>query len=536
MDADLVLLNGKIVTVDFRENIAEAVAVRCGKFLAVGKNEKVKTFIDKGTTVIDLQGKTVIPGIIDSHGHLAQSAVQLTHIDCSLDGGVKSIKDIQDRVAERVKTTPKGEWIQGDKFDDSKLAEKRLPNKWDLDEVAPNHPIFLTYAGWHIYVANSKALEVCGVIKNTPDPPGGRLDRNPETGELTGILYEQAGKLVQPPFTYDELVEGIRQLSKLFVSAGITCFYDSYFPRGHLGVESWIRAYQEILSNNELPLRIRLDINDQWMTHVEKLGLLPGFGNDMLKIGGIKIAVDGAISGFTAAVAEPYLHKPNYYGMMTITNEELKKFVMSGHKAGLRLSAHVNGERAINAFLDAIEEALEQYPRKNHRHRCIHCTLVNPNIIERMKKLSVIPTIFGTFIYFVGDKMLPAYGAERAERMFAARSMLDAGLKVSAHSDYSAAPYSPLMGMHTLVNRRTREGQAYGLKQRISVMEAIKLYTINAAYHSFEEDTLGSIEPGKFADMVVLGEDILTVPRDAIKEIPIDITIIGGNLVYRSNR
>jgi len=255
MVADLVLLNGKIVTVDFRETIAEAVAVRCGKFLFVGKDEKVKTLIKKDTTVIYLQGKTVIPGIIDSHGHLAQSAVQLAHIDCSLDGGVKSIKDIQDRVAERVKTTPQGEWIQGDKFDDSKLAEKRLPNKWDLDEVTPGHPVFLTYAGWHIYVANSKALQICGVTKNTPDPPGGRLDIDPETGELTGIIYEQAVKLVQPPFTHDELVEGIKQLSSLFVSAGITCFYDSYFPRGHLGVESWIRAYQKVLSKLRCPIR-----------------------------------------------------------------------------------------------------------------------------------------------------------------------------------------------------------------------------------------------------------------------------------------
>jgi predicted amidohydrolase YtcJ len=535
MFADMVLLNGKIVTVDSRDLITEAVAVRSGKFLFAGENEKAKMVIEKDTQVLDLKGKTVIPGFIDSHGHLAQSAVQLRHIDCSLEGGVKSINDLQDKIAERAKTTPKGEWIQGDKLDDSKLTEKRLPTKWDLDKVAPDHPVFLTYAAWHIYVVNSKAFEICNINMDVEDPPGGKLGRDSVTNELTGIIYEQAVKFFQPSFNYDELVDGIRQLSKRFVTSGITCFYDSYFPRGHLGVGSWIKAYQELLSKGELPLRIRLDINDQWLTHVEKLGLLPGFGNDMLKIGGIKISVDGAISGFTAAVAEPYLHKPDYYGMMTITMDQLRSIVMSGHKAGLRLSAHVNGERAIHAYLDAIEEALHEYPRKDARHRCIHCSIVTPHIISRMKHLGILPTIFGSFIYFVGDKMLPAYGPERAERMFAARSLLDAGLTVSAHSDYSGAPYAPLLGIHTLVNRRTLGGRVYGSKQQISVMEALKLYTINAAYHSFEENTLGSIEPGKLADMVVLGKDLLTIEKDSIKDIPIDMVILGGSVVYKGD-
>jgi predicted amidohydrolase YtcJ len=269
------------------------------------------------------------------------------------------------------------------------------------------------------------------------------------------------------------------------------------------------------------------------MPHLASLGITQGFGNDMLKIGGIKIVADGAISARTAAVAEPYLHRADYYGELAITRDELHRVIMEGYPQGYRFCVHTNGERAINMFLDIIEEAQEKYPRQDARDRAIHCTVVTPEIIARIKRLGILPTIFGPYPYYHGDKILPAFGAERLERMFAASSFLDAGIKVAAHSDHSASPYPPLMGIHALVNRQTTSGQPIGTSQKISVMEALKLYTINAAYHTFEEDTLGSIEPGKFADMVVLGKDILTVPTDTIIDIPVDMTIVGGKNVYQ---
>ena len=533
MFADLVLRNGKIVTVDPAERIAEAVAVKFGRIIEVGSDREAEPLIGKETRVIDLEGMTVLPGFIDTHGHLFSSGLGLSHIDCSMEAGVRSIRDIQERIAERASKTPWGGWILGDKFDESKLEERRLPNRWDLDAAAPEHPVLLSMVGGHVYVANSKALEVRGITKDTPDPlPSGRFDRDPETGELTGIIYERAVDLLRPEPTYEEVLEGIRRMSREYVSAGITCFYDSYIT----GRE--VRAYLELRSRGELPLRVRWDMDLETLPELERMGITvpPGFGDEWLKICGVKVSTDGAISGRTAALRRPYLHRPGYYGELTMTREEVAEVIWRIHRAGLRASVHANGDQAISNFLDAVEMALERHPRMDHRHRDIHCSLVDEELIERMRRLGVIPTIFGAYAYYHGDKILPAFGEERAEWMFAARSMLDAGLKVAAHSDHSASPYQPLMGIHSLVNRMTKGGKPYGLRQRITVMEAIKLYTINAAYHTFDEDSLGSIETGKLADMVVLGEDILEVPRESIIDIPVEMTIVGGRIVYERKR
>jgi predicted amidohydrolase YtcJ len=263
------------------------------------------------------------------------------------------------------------------------------------------------------------------------------------------------------------------------------------------------------------------------------LGIMEGFGGEMLKICAVKITADGAISARTAAVADPYLHRPNYYGELAITREELHNIIMEGYPQGYRFAIHANGERAINMALDVLEEAQKRWPRKDPRNKIIHCTVVTRDIIARMKRLEVLPTIFGPYPYYHGDKILPAFGADRLERMFAARSFLDAGIKVSAHSDHTASPFPPLMGIHALVNRKSAKGVPIGVSQKISVMEAIKMYTINAAYQSFEENVMGSIEPGKFADMTILGKDILTVPPETIKDIPVDMTIVGGKIVHQ---
>ncbi|MFC2005428.1 amidohydrolase [Chloroflexota bacterium] len=437
------------------------------------------------------------------------------------------------RLLNKRKKKPKGEWINAAKEDESKLIEKRHPNKWDLDKVAPDHPVMVTTVGGHFSIVNSKAFEMTGVTKDTPDPPGGRFEKEPTTGELTGWIHERAVTVLQPTRygrdpTLEEAIEAIRWMAEQYVASGLTYAYD-----GAVRQEVIIRAYQELLKRDELPLRIRLEVWYELMTHLASLGIIQGFGNDMLKIGGIKIVADGAISARTAAVAEPYLHRPDYYGELAITQEELYRIIMEGYPKRYRFCVHANGERAINMFLDTIEEAQEKHPRKDPRDRVIHCTVVTPEIIVRIKKLGVLPTIFGPYPYYHGDKLLPAFGAERLERMFAAKSFLDTGIKVAAHSDHSASPYPPLMGIHALVNRKSANGQPIGISQKISVTEALKLYTINAAFHTFEEDVLGSIEPGKFADMVVIGKDILTVPTETIIDIPIDMTIVDGKIVYQ---
>jgi predicted amidohydrolase YtcJ len=529
MFADLVLKNGKIVTIDEKGSIAEAVAVKFGRILAVGTNDEIKGYVGETTEVVDLKGRTVTPGLIDSHCHqTASGARKYVTVELSQESGIHSIADIQKRLAERVKVTPKGEWIYGGDEDDSKLAEKRHPTRWELDEATPDHPVTVTTRGGHFCIANSKAFEVANVSKDTPDPAGGTFERDPATGELTGGVHEKATQIitpVRPTPNKEQAYAGAKDQLLACAAAGLTCVHDS------IG-ESQIRAINDLKNNGELPIRVRIDVHKEHWPELKKVGIYQGFGDDWVRITAIKFFWDGAISARTAAVTEPYLHRPDFYGVLGTTPELAMEELEAAYKEGYRIVTHANGDAAVALFCDVMEVLQKKYPRKDPRNRDIHCTVVNPELIARLKKLDILPTIFGPYVYYHGDKLLPAFGEERLEWMFAARSFLDAGMKVSAHSDYGAGPMPPLMAIHGLVNRVTKAGRPIGQSQRISVMEALKLYTINAAYHSFDEDKQGSIEVGKLADFTVYGEDILTVPTDTIIDIPIDMTIIDGKTVY----
>ncbi|UCH02276.1 MAG: amidohydrolase [Candidatus Bathyarchaeota archaeon] len=534
--ADMVLKNGKVVTIDANESMVEAIAVKFGKILEVGLTKDINSFIGPQTKIIDLNEKTVIPGLIDSHCHITSAEGTMRAmgvIDASYETGTRSISDIQAKILEQVKKKPKDEWINVVKEDDSKLVEKRHPTKWDLDEVAPNHPVIVSTVGGHFSIVNSRAFQMANITMNSPDPIGGRFERDPKTGKLTGWIHENARKKIQPirfgrPPTLKEAMNGIQWMAEQYAAHGITCASD-----GGITHSIVVKAIQLLARDKALPIRMRLDLWYDFMPHLIALGIGEGFGDPMVQINAIKIVVDGAISARTAWVTEPYLHRSNYYGEPAITKELLYKIIMNAYPKGYRFAVHANGERAINMFLDVIEEAQQKYPRKDPRNRIIHCTVITSKIVQRIKRLGILPTIFGPYPYYHGDKILPAFGAKRLERMFAARTFLDEGIKVAAHSDHTAAPYPPLMGIHALVNRKTSSGKKIGTSQRISVMDALKLYTINAAYHTFEEKAIGSIEPGKYADIVVLGKDILSVSPESIINIPIDMTIVGGKIVYQ---
>jgi len=528
--ADMALTSGKIVTMDGEESIREAVAVKFGRILAVGTNDQIEDLIGGDTVVIDLGGRTVIPGLIDSHCHIVSSgARRVMSVDLSEEAGVGSITDIQERLAERAGNTPKGEWVTGYKEDDSKLAEKRHPTRWDLDEASTEHPIIISTVGGHFSVANSLAFERAGVTKDTPDPVGGKFDRDPETGEMTGGLHETAVRVIRPEGpaepTREQAREGAREILEECASVGLTCVYD-------MVRKPEIRAVLDLKNRGELPIRVRMDATIELFPELEKLGIYRGLGDDWVKLCGLKFFFDGAISARTAAVSEPYLNRPDFYGVMATTKEIATKTLTEAYEEGYRISAHANGDRAIAMYLDIMEELQARHPREDPRNRDIHCTVVSPELIERIRKLGILPTIFGPYPYYHGDKLIPAFGEGRLEWMFAARSFLDAGVAITAHSDHSAAPFPPLMGIHALVNRTTKAGRPIGRSQSVSVTEALKLYTVNAAYQSFDGDRLGSIEAGKLADMVVLGEDILTVPQGEIIDIPIDTTIVDGKIVY----
>ncbi|MHA2390628.1 MAG: amidohydrolase [Promethearchaeota archaeon] len=513
-----------------QESIVQAVAVKFGKIITVGNNSDIETYAGEETKTIDLLGKTVIPGFIDSHGHfISEGSNREIYVDLSEEAGIHSISDIQKILREKANKTPNGEWIFGYQEDDSKLEEKRHPNKKELDEISTYHPILITTVGGHFWMANSKAFELGGVTKDSPDPVGGKFDRDIETGELTGGFHEEAYNVLRPEGppqpSRSQSCSGAKRILTECTSVGLTCVYD-------LVGRTEILAALDLKNTGELPLRIRMDIDINLLEELDKLGIYRGLGDDWVRICGTKFFFDGAISARTAAVSEPYLDKSDFFGVMATTKEIAIEVLSNAYKKGYRISAHANGDRAIQMYLDIIEELQQSYPRKDARNRDIHCSVINETLIKRIKELEILPTIFGAYAYYHGDKLIPSFGAERLEYMFAARSFLDADILVAAHSDHPCSPFPPLMAIHALVNRKTKAGKPIGKSQKISVIEALKLYTINAAYHSFDEKLLGSIEPNKLADFVILEEDILSIPPERIMHIPIYMTIIDGTIVY----
>jgi len=535
MFADLILLNGIIITMDSVDTVAEAVAIKDGKIIKVGTSEEITKDAGKETKVIDLKGKTVAPGFIDAHQHLSMAAEHLASVNCTPES-VKSISEIVERIRERALRTPRGEWIRCVGYDDTRLTEKKHPNRWDLDKATTEHPIILTHIGGHTGVLNSKGLELANITKNTLDPVGGHIERDPKTNEPTGVIHEAAltaltpskGKPpIIPPLKKEELMKGIKQLIERYVKVGLTSIVDAWVS------PNAIEAYIELLRRNELSIRVYMAIWYEYLHELKTLRLLTGFGNDYLRIGPIKIIVDGAMAGRTAALYKPYTDNPDSYGILAIDIEKLNEVISDAHEAGFQLAVHANGDKAIDLTLKAFEKALKEFPRKNHRHRIEHCSVVNPKIIERIKRLGIMPILFAVYPYYHGDKLIPAFGSDRVSWLMAYRSFLDEGVKVASHSDYPCSPYPPLLGIYSIVNRVTMEGNPFGTEQRITPKEALHTYTTYAAYSTFEENIKGSIELGKLADLVVLSENPLTTPPKKIKDIDVETTIIGGKIVYQ---
>ena len=534
--ADVLLWGGNVITVDSKKPAAQAVAIRDGRFLKVGSDEEVRALAGGKTRRIALRGRTVTPGFIDSHQHLSQYGTDLLQIDCS-PKRCRSIAAIQKAVLQEAKRKPRGEWVRGVGYDDTKTQAGKVLTRWDLDEAAPDHPVFIQQVSGHWGVANSKALEIGGVREDAGDPKGGAYGRDPDSGRLNGILYEQAefafvfeGTTGQPPiippFSLKERMRGLRLASNIYLASGITSVHDA------LVSAKTLETYQEALKARDLKLRVYMLISIEYLPHLRALTLKTGFGNEWLKIGGVKILADGAIAGRTAYLSEPYIGSEER-GILAVESEQvLHELIRQGHQAGFQVCVHANGDRVIEMALDGFQKALEEFPRKNHRHRLEHCTVVNAGILSRIKKLRLLVTPFGSYIYHHGEKMIPYYGADRVEMMFAHRSFLEYGIPVSGASDSPCGPYEPLLAIQSCVTRRSSSGESLGSRQRITVEEAISLYTLASAYASFEENIKGSITPGKLADLVVLGEDPRRVDPDEIKDIPVEMTLVGGEIKY----
>jgi len=517
--ADLVLLNGSIITMDPKQPHAQAVAIKYDKIVGVGTYHEIRPWINDDTKTIDLKGKTVTSGFIDTHVHIRGFGKSLTTIDLR---GIDSIKEIQQKLKAQVPKTPKDNWIFGHGWDQDRFKEKRYPTRWDLDKISPNNPVTLRRVCGHMCVVNSRALELANITRETKSSPKGRIDKTPQTGEPNGILRENAMDLIQriiPEPSETELMETCTLACKEAVKTGLTGVH------WIIGSPTEIRVIQRLRAQNKLPLRVYILVPVEFLDDFIKMGLHTGFGDNMVRIGGIKILADGSLGARTAAFKEPYSDQPETKGMMLYTAEELSRLVIQAHAADFQLAIHAIGDYTVETVLNALDEALSRAPRENHRHRVEHASVLSEKTIRHMKKLNLIASVQPHFVvsdFWAADRV----GPERARWVYPFKSLIKEGVTVAGGSDCPVEPINPLFGIQAAVARETFP------EERITVDDALRMYTINGAYASFEDDAKGSIEAGKLADLIVLSKNPLTVKSDKIKDIEVEMTIIGGKIVH----
>jgi predicted amidohydrolase YtcJ len=535
-DPDLVVLNARVSTVDSRVPKAEAFAVKAGRFVAVGRNDEIKGLVGKKTQTYDAKQMTIVPGFIDTHNHgRGEGLLYNVLVGNPYDVEFVTIQSIVDKLRARAATTPPGTWVEGYFFDDTKLKDNRGLNAQDLDKVSMEHPVVVRHRGGHTGFYNTVAFQRAGITKDTPNPYGGTYDKN-EKGELNGRVTDlamatlaKAGPLesFSPAEKEKRVSNGVAFISKKFVEYGLTTV--------HHNEPGVLAAMQEQRVRGGLLHRVSYEPAGDLLEAMIQNGIESGFGDEWIRLGATyEHTVDGSFSERTMAISKPYIGiSPPYHGNLTETQEGLNAWAERVHRAGIRLNCHANGDVAIDRVLTAYERALKLYPHGDVRPKITHCSLINDDLVRRMKALNVVPAEFSTYAYYNSDKF-HFYGEEMMSHMTAFRTLIDAGIVPSAGSDFSPGPFSPLMAIQGMVTRTGWNGETWGANQRISMEEALRVNTINGAYNSCEEAIKGSITAGKLADFVVLADDLHTVDKGKIKDIQIVRTVVGGSTVYQT--
>jgi predicted amidohydrolase YtcJ len=538
---DLILFNGRIRTFDAAASVCEALACSGARIVTTGNSDDMRNLAGPDTRMIDLDGRTAIPGLTDTHVHLSEKGTaEMELVDCrDFYTEVHSVADILDRLAKRAAETPAGSWIvaHGSPMQDFRMKDKRYPDRHDLDRACSDHLVSISF-GAHVTIGNSRALELAKITRETPDPAGGMIHKDPQTGEPTGELHERAQLIlrkVTPTFDYVQLKDGIVFALNQCLERGVTTVHDivrSGEP---------VRAYQEVAREGRLHARVsllpRVIESDIGSRSLIELGLNTGFGNEWLRIGGVKMSIDGGITGRNACFYDPYEDDSHNHGIIRIEQDELNETVQKCHNAGLRCCVHAIGDRAFDMALDAYENAIEKSPRKDHRHRIEHMGnwLSTPERMRRMVRsgLVAIPNI--AIGYYVGDAILDCLGEKRLTKAFPFRTLLKNGVIIAGGSDSPGYwPVDPLRDIAACVSRKMRWGDVWVAEERISVAEAFAMHTTTAAYAGFEEHEKGTLEIGKLADIAVLAEDPFQIQAERIKDIKVEMTFVGGELKYQA--
>jgi predicted amidohydrolase YtcJ len=486
----------------------------------------------------------VLPGLVDTHVHLAGCATQSLAVDVRdfYDPTIRSTRDIQARIREEASRTPPGEWIvaRGSPLQDYRLLEERIPTGAELDEVAPQHPCYVTF-GSHVLVANKLALQAKGITRSTESPPGGVVVKDPVTGEPTGVLRERAQLLLRnrdADLDVESLAENILRELELCAARGVTTIHDIVVNNKE------VRAYQQLERDGRLPVRVQLlvrVIESQFSKEsLLDLGFLDGLGSDWLRLGGIKMSIDGGITGKNAAFSDPLVHDGEEQpGLIRIEQNELDDTVMRYHAMGMRCSIHAIGDVAMDMALIALDKAISTSPRRDHRHRVEHLGnwMITPERLERITRLGILPVPNPGFLYFMGSELLDLLGPRRTVHGFPFKTLMAAGVPLSFGSDAPGFyPVDPLRDLGATVSRGTVQGQQFAPEEAISIYQALWTQTAGAAYLGFQERRLGTLRPGALADLVVLEEDPLRFPPGRFRELPIHMTVTGGRIVYSADQ
>lgn len=523
-------INGKIYTVNPNQPFAEAVVVVGNKITFVGSNDDAKTFIDTETKVIDLKGKLMLPGFIDNHVHFISGGNYLLGIDLRPAKSTSEFKSILKEYATKYPT----KWITGGYWDHEKWETKNLPTKEMIDEVVPNQPVFVERLDGHMGVANSYALNMAGITKETESPEGGLIVKDPVTGEPTGVLKDNAMSFIYdiiPPATfkenYDAALAALNEAKRL----GLTSVQDITY-------DDALEVYNKLKNEGKLTCRIytRMPISE-YSKLVEK-NITVGYGDNLIKMGSLKAFADGSLGSSTAWFFEKYNQDTTTYGlpMDIITNGDMEKWCTDADRNHLQLSVHAIGDRANSYMLDLFSKIEQENPQWDRRFRIEHAQHVRFEDISRFAKLGVIASVQPYHCIDDGVWAEKRIGPERIKYTYPFKSFLDAGVKVCFGTDWYVAPLNPLLGLYAAVTRRTLDDKnpdGWVPEQKISIEDAIKCYTINSAYASFEENIKGSIEVGKLADLIVLSDDILTINPVKIKDAEVIMTVFDGKVIYQ---
>ncbi|MFQ5380201.1 MAG: amidohydrolase [Dehalococcoidia bacterium] len=531
-DPDIIFTGGPVHTVDAGNTIAEAVAVADGRVLAVGGTSEIRALKGSGTRVVELEGRALLPGFIDGHAHFPFTGAAAGAVDCKAPG-MQSISALQEAVRERAAKQPPGTWIRGRGYDQTRLAEGRQPNRFDWDPVAPDHPVIFTRTCGHICSVNSKALELAGLSDQEPDPDGGRYER--ADGRITGVCFERAQMPIQrvSALSREELREALLTANDLYLAAGGTSVHDA---GGLVGPP--FQPCQDLVDEGRIKVRLygftTVNSHEHPLVPMLNSGLHTGFGDARLRLGAFKVMTDGSSSGPTAATREPYTSNSDDFGILYWSQDDLDDLLGRAHRQGFQCTVHAVGDKAIEQTLNALARAQSEFPREGLRHRIDHCGICPPDLRQRVKEQGIVPSMQPAFFWEFGDGYIANYGQHRADTMFPARSLIEAGVVVAGGSDSPVTDFAPLFGIEQAMTRATSGGQVCGPDEKVDLTTAIRMHTINGAYASFEEDIKGSIEPGKLADLVVLGEDISRVTAAEVRQIPVAMTLVGGEVAYEA--